>query len=87
MIYLYVCYWPGLEDCSSRRGIYCISIFVERLWVFVSIVSMIGKNTSSVVAQIAKGVFFSRGNPFNKEELDLLLFSLFLFFLKKEVIP
>jgi len=48
---------------------------------------MIGKNTSSVVAQIAKGVFFSRGNPFNKEELDLLLFSLFLFFLKKEMIP
>ena len=21
VIYLYVCYWPGLEDCSSRPGI------------------------------------------------------------------
>ena len=44
---------------------------------------IIGKNTSSV-AQIAKGfVFFSRGNPF-EEELDLLLFSLFLFFFEKK---
>ena len=28
VIYLYVCYWPGLEDCSSRRGI--VSRFLSR---------------------------------------------------------
>jgi len=35
VIYLYVCYWPGLEDCSSRRGI--VSRFLSRDFGFSSL--------------------------------------------------
>ncbi len=35
VIYLYVCYWPGLEDCSSRRGI--VSRFLSRAFGFSSL--------------------------------------------------
>ena len=35
VIYLYVCYWPGLEDCSSRRGI--VSRFLSRGFGFSSL--------------------------------------------------
>ena len=69
MIYLYVCYWPGLEDYSSRPGIVSRSSVVLSVEGVLSVEREERKSDRKLrnkASSLSRGRYLLRGEPVSR---------------------